>query len=234
MVATFAETLPTVDLEAQRAYRLVNTRYPTIPLFDDIADSYEFDALHALQSLTNPRIQNEIGNLNLVPRTEMPWGISGCSYAVAPFTHVNPDGSRFSGGEYGVLYLADSMDTAMKEVCYHQQAYWMNIDGLKYDRMVFQGLRSTFSATGLCDTLGLPANHPIFDPDSYAASRALGASLKAGGCPGVQFRSARQSGATCWGLFTPRPVTEVIPTARYEFIWRDSKISEINQLKAMK
>nr|WP_256591107.1 RES family NAD+ phosphorylase [Pseudomonas sp. ERMR1:02] len=29
--------------------------------------------------------------------------------------HVNPAGSRFSDGRFGVLYLADSMETALAE-----------------------------------------------------------------------------------------------------------------------
>lgn len=231
MVAGLLETLPRIDLGATEAFRLVNTRYPTIPLFDDVADSDEFDALYALQALTNPRIQNELGNLNLVPREELPLGIRGCAYAVAPFTHVNPDGSRFSGGDYGVLYLADKMDTAIKEVKHHQQVYWQAVEGLKYDRMVFQGLKCSFNGNGLCDAASLPANHPIFDPDSYSASRELGTGLKATSYPGIQYRSVRNVDSICWGLFTPRFVTDIIPTVRFEFVWNNSTIVEVNALK---
>ena len=88
-------------------YRLINSKFPPISLFDDVANEEEFEALYALQELTNPGIQNEIGNLNLISLKEIPFGINGCSYASAPFTHVNPDGSRFSDGMFGVLYIAD-------------------------------------------------------------------------------------------------------------------------------
>lgn len=231
MVAALIESLPRIDLGLTDAFRLVNTRYPTIPLFDDVAEGEEFDALYALQALTNPRIQNEMGNLNLVPREELPLGIRGCSYAVAPFTHVNPNGSRFSDGDYGVLYLADTMDTAIKEVKHHQQIYWQAVEGLKYDRMVFQGLKCSFNAPGLCDAASLPANHPIFDLDSYSASRILGTELKAGGYPGIQYRSVRKPGSLCWGLFTPKVVTDIIPTMRFEFVWNNCTIAEVNALK---
>ncbi len=114
---------PVPGSEIIKSYRLVNSKFPPIALFDDVASDEEFDALYALQALTNPRLQNEVGNLNLIPRSEIPFGITGCAYATAPFTHVNPQGSRFADGAFGVLYLADSMDTAVAEVRHHQQAY---------------------------------------------------------------------------------------------------------------
>lgn len=73
------------------AYRLVNSKFPPIALFDDVADAAVFEALYQIQALTNPRMQNEVGRLELIPRAEIPFGIPGCSYATAPFTHVNPD-----------------------------------------------------------------------------------------------------------------------------------------------
>jgi hypothetical protein len=99
--------LPVLPSEEIKSYRLINSKFPPISLFDDVADASEFESLYALQALTNPRLKNEVGDLQLIPRTEIPFGIHGCSYATAPFTHVNPDGSRFSDGSFGVLYVAD-------------------------------------------------------------------------------------------------------------------------------
>ena len=102
--------------EQLQAYRLVNSKFPPIALFEDVADADEFEVLYQIQALTNPRLQNEVGHLELIPRGEIPFGIPGCSYATAPFTHVNPAGSRFSNGSFGVLYLAGSMETALAEI----------------------------------------------------------------------------------------------------------------------
>ena len=119
-----AADLPVLPARDVIGYRLVNSKFPPIDLFDDVADPDEFAALHALQSLTNPRLQTEVGDLALLPLEQIPFGIRGCSYAVAPFTHINPEGSRFSDGSFGVLYLADTLETAIAEVKHHQQAYW--------------------------------------------------------------------------------------------------------------
>ncbi|MDF2974655.1 MAG: uncharacterized protein K0R61_5105 [Microvirga sp.] len=38
---------------------------------------------------------------------------------MAPFTHLNPKGSRFSDGSYGVYYAADRLSTAIAETAHH-------------------------------------------------------------------------------------------------------------------
>lgn len=222
--------LPRIKLERQCGYRLVNSKYPPIDLFDDVADPDEFEALYALQAMTNPRLQTELGQLNLLAREEIPFGIRGCSYATAPFTHVNPDGSRFSNGQYGVLYIADTMDTALREVAYHQERYWKNVAGLKYDRLVFRGLACEFSGDPIHDATVLPPDHPIYDPEDYSAAQALGLKLRKAKSTGIQYHSVRNPGGVCWGLFTPRFVHSIVQTAHYELIWNNSAIQSISQL----
>ena len=134
--------------EQLQAYRLVNSKFPPIALFDDVADADEFEVLYQIQALTNPRLHNEVGRLELIARDQIPFGIPGCSYAIAPFTHVNPAGSRFSDGSFGVLYLADSMETALAEVRHHQSLYWSNVRSLNYERFVFRGLSCSFVDAG--------------------------------------------------------------------------------------
>ena len=164
MSETEIHALPRHPFPSQIAYRLVNGKYPPIAIFDDVADQSDFDALFAVQALTNPRLQNEVGDLNRVPPAERPWGIPGCNYALGPFVHVSPAGSRFSDGAYGVFYCADRMATALAETRYHQQRYFQQVDGLKYDRIVMRGLKVHFSAT-LCDITPATRYPHWHDPD---------------------------------------------------------------------
>ena len=46
--------LPSLSEEQQQAYRLVNSKFPPIELFDDVASADEFEALYQIQALTNP------------------------------------------------------------------------------------------------------------------------------------------------------------------------------------
>lgn len=202
-----------------QAYRLVNSKFPPIDLFDDVADAEEFEILYQLQALTNPRLHNETGRLELIPRSEIPFGIPGCSYATAPFAHVNPAGSRFSDGSYGVLYLADSMETALAEVRHHQEQYWSNVEGLNFERFVFRGLSCQFNEAGLLDATSVPMSEPIYDADDYTHSRQFGRLVRQGGFPGLRYHSVRNPGQHCWALLTPRRVLSIIQTAHYEMIW---------------
>lgn len=226
------EDLPLLADERLQGHRLVNSKFPPIHLFDDVANAEDFAVLHQLQVLTNPRLQNELGRLELIPREQIPFGISGCSYATAPFTHVNPEGSRFSDGTFGVLYLADHPDTALAEVHHHQQAYWSKVPALKYERFVFRNLSVSFSEKGVRDALVLKAADPIHDPLDYSAARSLGAAAKRAGCPGLRYRSVRRPGSHCWALLTPRLVTAVVQAAPVEMIWNGGIIS-VNRLTAV-
>lgn len=225
-------SLPASSGKSLQAYRLVNSKFPPIALFDDVADARDFDAIYQLQTLTNPRLQNEMGRLELIARDEIPFGIAGCSYAAAPFTHLNPEGSRFSDGSFGVLYLADKMDTAIAEVRYHQGRYWANVQGLNYERFTFRGLSCSFNDAGMRDATVIPLTDPVYAPDDYTHSRRLGHETKREGCPGLRYNSVRSPGNTCWALMTPRPVTSIIQTAHYEMIWNGQIIS-VNQITGM-
>lgn len=229
-MVTDAARLPILDPAIRSGYRLVNSKFPPISLFDDVADQDEFELLFELQALTNPRQQNEVGNLNLLPADQIPFGITGCSYAVAPFTHVNPDGSRFSDGQSGVLYIADQIETALAEVRYHQQRYWERVQGLKFDRLVFRTLSCRFDASPLHDATVLDSQHPIYNPDDYQAARQLAAELRRQKSAALQYHSVRQPGSICWALFTPRSVLNIRQTTHYEMIWNGSMISAVNRL----
>ncbi len=219
-----AKDLPVLSADAVRAYRLVNSKFPPIAIFDDVASADEFEELYALQALTNPRLANQAGRLELIPRADIPFGIQGCSYAAAPFTHVNPDGSRFSDGSFGVLYLADGMETAIAEVRYHQQIYWANVPALRFERFVFRGLTARFDEAGVLDALTASRSDPIYSPTAYDASRLLGRSAFDAGSTGIRYHSVRQPGGICWGLLTPRQVSSVVQTAHYEMIWNGEVI----------
>lgn len=221
--------LPPVIKPSITGYRLINSKFPPISLFDDVADADHFDALYELQAMTNPRLQTEVGNLNLVRKEDIPFGIPGCSYATGPFTHVNPEGSRFSDGQYGVLYMGESMDVAIAEVAYHQSRYWQGVHGLDYDRLVFRGLKCRVRQTELHDATTIAFEDPIYDPESYTASRVFGRQLYQAGSEGLQYLSVRKPGSTCWGLFSPRHICSIVQSAHLEFIWNGKEISAVNR-----
>lgn len=216
-----------VSFSGQESYRMVNSKFPPITLFDDVMDAEDFETAYALQALTNPRILNELGDLTLIPTEEIPFGITGASYATAPFTHVNPDGSRFSDGSFGILYLADSAETAIAETRYHQEKYFRNVEGLHYDTVDMRCLKVKFSAE-LIDAVSIDAIHA---PNDYTTSRIFGAKVKKSGEAGLQYRSVRHEGATCWALMSPSPVESAVQTQHFEFVFDGEGISKVRELK---
>jgi hypothetical protein len=222
--------LPTFVLNERKGFRLVNSKLPTIDLFDDVSSAEDFADLYDLQALSNPRMVKAAGDLAYINTGEIPWGIPGCSYAVAPFTHVSPDGSRFSNGEYGMLYVAETMKTAISEVAYHQQAYLSNVEDIAFDRLTFRGLACTFSGDVIHDATTLAADDPIYNPYSYADSQPAGGKLRADGSEGIQYWSVRSPGNICWGLFTPMHVSAIVQTAHFEFVTDGRDIIDIRQL----
>lgn len=210
------------------AYRLVNSRYPTVDLFDDVVDADDFEVMFELQALTNPRILDAIGDISLLPKDQRPSGIDGFNYAVAPFTHINPQGSRFSDGRFGVLYLGQTIETAVAEVKHHQDMTWRKIPSLHNDQMQFRGLSCQFNDAGALNIQPY-TSHGVYDPSSYALSRPFGEQVYLAQEPGIRYNSVRQSGATCWAMMTPKPVSRIVQTAHYEMTWEGS-ITSVKQI----
>src|SRR3546814_2044725 len=49
------------------AVRLIESKFPPIDLFEDLAEPEDWELLAAAEAKTNPRIAETIGNLDLVP-----------------------------------------------------------------------------------------------------------------------------------------------------------------------
>ena len=103
-------------------HRIVASRLPTIHLFERVADPADWDALYKLESMTNPRIRNEVGELSLVPVADRVSG-PNASVVMAPFTHLSPQGTRFTDGHFGAYYAAESIDTAIAETRFHRENF---------------------------------------------------------------------------------------------------------------
>lgn len=216
--------IPQATLFNQTAYRLIPSKYPPKSLFDDVANHDEFEILFAIQELTNPRIRNEMGNLNRVPAQERPYGIRGCNYALGPFVHLNPTGSRFSNGDFGVYYAAEDVQTAIAETRYHQQNYFSSVVGLKFDRLTMRCLKTQFSAN-LRDIRGNEfKDNEWYDKDNYSAAQQLGSRVKINNDAGIVYYSVRLSSKACYALFSPSVIKDVIQTTHYEYIWDGEKI----------
>jgi len=214
-----------IPFKKQRCYRLIPSQFPPIHLFEDVASPEEFDALFAIQMLTNPRIQDEIGFINLVPTDQRLYAVPGCGYIMAAFTHINPDGSRFSNGDYGVYYAANSITTAIAETRYHKERFlsYTNEPPQEFD---MRSLIADFSAQ-LFDLTALDkANSSVYAIEDYHQSQQLGAQIKEQQEDGFYYHSVRAEGYN-YALFKPNTLHQCVQGAHFGYIWDGQQIAHI-------
>src|SRR5690348_8865894 len=92
---------PPVAATGWRVYRIIPTIFPPVSIFDDIVDLADLDALYEVEDLTNDRVREQLGQLQLVAPEDRVTG-SGTTPIMAAFTHLSPGGSRFTDGSFGV------------------------------------------------------------------------------------------------------------------------------------
>lgn len=215
--------IPLVDLDWPTTHRLIPSRFPTVGLFDRIADPADLDALYAVEALTNPRIRDEVGQLQLVPPEERLAG-PGSTVVMAAFTHLNPDGSRFSDGSYGVYYAADSLETAVAEVAYHRAVFMARTTEPPTD--IDLRLITARVLQPLHDLRGLRQHQPaLYDPLHYGAAQSLGREMRQRGSWGLLYHSVRRPDGLCVGLLRPRALQPGVATRHLAMHWNGQRIS---------
>lgn len=187
----------------RKTYRIIPTRYPPISLFERVADPEDWDALIEIESLTNARIRDEIGEIALVPAAERVSG-PGASWVMASFTHVGHP-SRFSDGTLGVYYTARTQACAVAETCYHWGRFYAATAEAACD-LDMRVLIARIDAT-LHDIRGGERRwRALHDPVDYGASQRFAGQLREEGSAGLAYDSVRLPGDQCVAAFRPRVV----------------------------
>lgn len=215
-------TPPVTATPWRPSYRLVPSRFPPVSLFDDVATADELDAVYAVQALTNPRLRQELGEIDVVPRDERVLG-PGSTPVMAAFTYLNRNGSRFSDGSWGVYYAAESMETAVAEVSHHCGRFLgatrqpaIEVDYRAYVADIVMPMHD-IRASGW---------EQVHQADSYAASVALARELRAAGSWGLLYRSVRREGGECVAVLRPRAVQlPVVQGAHVSLVWDGERIA---------
>lgn len=225
-----AAQIPVRPVGWRPSYRLIASRYPTVSLYDAIADPADLEVVFAIEALTNPRIRNELGQLQLVPPEERLSG-AGSTPVMAAFTHLNPEGSRFSNGSYGVYYAAQDLDTAVAEVSHHRALFLSRTAEPAID-IDLRLITATLEAP-LHDLRKLGgAAAAVLDPADYRAGQSLGQALRAAGSWGVLYPSVRHRGRLCAGLFRPRALKSAREAAHIALHWDGQRITHWYEKRA--
>ena len=212
-------------------HRMVASRLPTIHLFERVADPADWDALYKLESMTNPRLREQAGEISLVPVADRVSG-PNASVIMAPFTHLAPQGTRFTDGHFGAYYAAESIDTAIAETRFHRENFLRATSQAPLELEMRCYLADV--ACELHDLRGRRAELPdVYDPGSYAASQQVGRELRDAGSNGVAFDSVRRPGGQCVAVFRPRLVQNVRQSVHLRYAWDGNTIANVYEMRAI-
>jgi hypothetical protein len=196
-----------------------------------LAKAEDLEILYALQGQTNPRIRQELGEISRVPQEDRVVGL-GSSPIMAPFCHINPDGSRFSDGTYGVYYAADSLEAAVAEVSHHREVFMRSTKQPATD--LDMRAYTSRMAQPLHDIRGRQWN-ALHDPADYSASRKFAREVRAKGSWGLAYRSVRRPGAQCIAVFRPKAIhVPVVQAAHVTLCWNGRAIESWYEKSGLK
>ena len=116
------DKLPLSSIDEQ-VYRVILARYPQIDLFERVSKPEQWDVLYAVESLTNPRLRDEVGDIRLVAPQDRVYG-EGTSWIMAAFTHppVDGRGGRFNR-DFGVYYCSAFESVSITESSFHRARF---------------------------------------------------------------------------------------------------------------
>ena len=217
-------TVPISDVKWEGAVRIIRSIYPPIDLFEDIADPADWPLLISAEQKTNPRIMENIGNLDLVPEHRRVGG-NGATYLMAPFTHVSADRkSRFSDGSFGVLYAGNIFEVALLETVHHHANFMARTNEAPGWTSQFREIVLNVDAR-LHDLRGQNSHHSAaLDPDDYEPSQAFAAQLRGGGSNGIVYPSIRREGGECVGLFYPDLASNALQGRHLDYHWDGERV----------
>jgi len=211
-----------VSLHNAKFYRIIPSQFPPINIFERVVDPKQLDAAWYLESLTNDRLRDQAGELNLVPDEDRVSG-RGSSIVMAAFTHIGRE-SRFSDGSFGVYYAAKTLKTAVYETVFHRQRF----------------LTATNEAPGELDMRAFMARvrKPMRDiraprfkylhhPDDYAPSQLFGKQHHEKKDWGLVYNSVRDEGGTCVAIFRPPAITIPMQGPALAYVWDGKRINSV-------
>lgn len=219
---------PISRLDWRLTYRLINSAYPPIDLFEDIAEPADWAVLAQAEGKTNPRLAETMAKLDLIPQGRRVGG-AGASYVMSPFTHCSADSpGRFHDGNVGAYYAANSFETALAEIIFHTSKFLTATDEEPGWIAQKRELIGSLDAQ-LIDLRG--GDYPaLLDPVDYAPSQAFADAARANNADGVVYPSLRQPGGECFAAFWPDVMSIPVQGRHIGYHWNGNRVDYIREL----
>ena len=222
--------IPISRIEWQPCFRIVPSRFPPISLFEAVADPVDLAAVYQVEAMTNDRLREEVGDITLVPPEDRVSG-PGSSPIMAAFTHLNPEGDRFTNGTYGVFYAGRTIETAIAETSYHRIRF-LQATGEPAQELDMRVYAVDLDAE-LHDIRSMRESHPAYyHLTSYGVSQELALQLRENGSGGIVYGSVRDEGGECAAVFRPRLLSNCRQERHLCYVWDGKTISTIYEKRS--
>jgi RES domain len=143
---------------------------------------------------------------------------------MAPFTHVSLDRpSRFTTGNYGVLYAAEHFETALLETVYHHERLMARTSEPAGWSSQFREILLDIDVVAH-DLRGDGDFGDALLPNDYIASQALASILRAGGSEGFVYPSQRHRDGQCVALFYPHLASNPLKGRHLDYHWNGQRV----------
>lgn len=212
----------------KKAHRLIPSKFPPVTLFDWADSAEELEQIALLEGLTNERMLSEFGKINLVAKED--WVNS--TAIMAAFTHIGFS-SRFTDGSFGIYYAASSLETAIKETCFHRERFY----SASNEKPCSISMREYISLINkpLVDITHQDYEellHP--DPSFYDPSQKFGKKINKERHWGLLYPSVRNSQGLCMAIFRPPALNTPVQGCHLKYIWDGERISEVYKESRLK
>ncbi|WP_100640909.1 RES family NAD+ phosphorylase [Marinobacter salexigens] len=211
---------PPLHLPKWETYRIIPSHYPPIDLFERIYEPDEFELAFEIESMTNPRLRDEAGDIHLVQPCDRISG-PGSSPVMASFTHLG-FGSRFADRHFGVYYAASSLEGAIRETVFHKEREMAaaNEDSIALTMRAYIG-----SVVMKMHDIRGPEFKDLHNPDAdnYDLSQKFAGRWRKKGSNGLLYNSVRHPGGECIAAFKPKAVSIPVQGPHLKYFWDGDK-----------
>lgn len=208
-------------------YRVILSRYPQIHLFERASNPQDWEVLYAVESLTNPRLRDEVGDIRLVSPEDRVYG-DGASWIMAASTHppVDGRGGRFNR-DFGIYYCAADEEVAIAESFFHR-ARFLRESRIDKTTQEMRIVRAQLGPTTFHDVRHLVGS-AIYDPDNYTEAQQLGFLLRDSKSVGVHYQSLRAKGE-CYGLMRPKVLSDAVHWRYLRYHYEQGSVMNVESL----
>ena len=208
---------PTRKVEWE-AWRIIPSRNPQVDLYRRVAPANDWPSVINVELLTNPRVREMREGLGLVRPEDMKGGATQ-NWILAPFTYLNPEGTRVSDGTFGTCFLAKDLATALLESIRLRQKF-LGRTGQEAIRLDMRVIKTALSGH-FDDSIKL---HKFADDK---ARKAYWKARQLDGCDGVYFQSAELLNGECVEAFRPRVMHNAVQERHLTYSWDGQLICEV-------